>query len=56
LFNKPVVRIEELSTPVDPAVLDYPPATINEHMVNLLCHTTSVGISSTAMSLWLLKP
>ena len=37
--NKPVVSIEELSTPVDPAVLDHPPATINEHMLNLLCHT-----------------
>ena len=34
--NKPVVSIEELSTPLDPAVLDHPPATINEHMVNLL--------------------
>ena len=39
--NKPVVGIEELSTPVDPAVLDHPPATINEHMVNLLGHTAS---------------
>jgi len=32
--NKSVVSIEELSTSVDPAVLDHPPATINEHMVN----------------------
>jgi len=54
-YNKPVVGIEELSTPVDPAVLNHPPATI-EHMVNLLCHTTSVGIPSPAMSLWVLKP
>jgi len=54
--NKPVVSIEELSTPVDPAVLDHPPATINEVMVNLLCHTTIVGIPSSAMSLWALKP
>ena len=55
-YNKPVVSIEELSTPVDPAVLDHPPATINEDMVNLLYHTTSVGIPSPAMSLWVLKP
>ena len=54
-YNKPVVSIEELSTPVDPAVLDYPPGTIKEHMVNLLCHITSVGIPSPAMSLWALK-
>ena len=51
-----VVGVEELRTPVDPAVLDHPPSTINEHMVNLLCHTTSVGIPSPAMSLWELKP
>ena len=38
-YYKPVVSIEELSTPVDPAVLDHPPVTINKHMVNLLCHT-----------------
>ena len=50
-YNKPVVSIEELSTLVDPALLDHPPATINE----LLCHTTSVGIPSLAMSLWVLK-
>ena len=53
---KPVVSIEELSTLLDPTVLDHSPATINEHMVNLLCHTTSVGIRSPAMSLWALKP
>ena len=53
-YNKPVVSIEELSTLVDPAVLDHPPATINEHMVNLLCHNTSVGFPSPAMSLWAL--
>ena len=35
-YNKPVVVIEELSTPVDPAFLGHPPATITEHMVNLL--------------------
>ena len=34
-YHKPVVGVEELSTWVDPAVLDHPPATINEHMVNL---------------------
>ena len=34
--NKPVINIEELSTLVDPSVLDHPPATINEHMVNPL--------------------
>ena len=44
-----------LSTPVDAAVLDHPPATINEHMVNLLCHTTSVGIPSPAITLRSLK-
>ena len=55
-YNKPVVSIEELSTPVDPAVLDHPPATINEHMVKHLCHTTSIGIPSPAMTLWALKP
>ena len=54
--NDPVVSVEELSTPVDPAVLDHPPATINEHMVNLLCHISSVGIPSPAMSLCVLKP
>ena len=54
--NKPVVSIVELSIPVDPAVVDHPPSTINEHMINLLCHTTSVGIPSPAMSLWALKP
>ena len=53
-YNKPMVSIEELSTLVDPAGLDYPPVTINEHMVNLLCHTASVGIPSPAMSLWAL--
>jgi len=52
--HKPVVGIEELSTPVDTAVLDHLPANINEHMVNLLCHTTSIGISSPAISLWVL--
>ena len=41
-YNKPLVGIEELRTPVDPAVLDQPPVIINKHMVNLLCHTTSV--------------
>ena len=55
-YNKPVVSIEELSTPVDPAVLNHPSVTINEHTVNLLCHTTCVGIPSPAMSLWVLKP
>ena len=55
-YNKPVVGIEELSNLVDPAVLDHPPASINEHRVNLLCHTTSVGIPSPAMSLKVLKP
>ena len=44
-YNMPVVSIEELSTP----------ATINEHIVNLLCHTTSIGIPSAAMSLWALN-
>ena len=38
------------------AGLDHTPATINEHMVDLLCRTTSVGIPSPAMSLWVLKP
>ena len=55
-YHKPVVGFEELSTPVDPAVLDHPPATINEQMVDLLCHTASVGMSSPAMRLWALKP
>ena len=55
-FNKPMVSIEELSTLRDAAVLDHPPVTINEHMVNLLCHTASVGIPCPAMSLWALKP
>ena len=55
-YNKPVVSIEELSTPVNPAVLVHPPATINEDMVNLLCHTASVGRPSPAMGLWALKP
>ena len=55
-YHQPVVGIEELSTSVDPAVLDHPPATINEHMVNLLYNTTSVGIPSPTMSLWALKP
>ena len=55
-YNTPVVRIEELNTPVDPAVLDHPPATINEHLVNLLCHTASVVILIPVMSLWALKP
>ena len=50
-YNKPVVSIEELSIPVDPAVLDHPPATIIENMANLLCHTTSIGIPSPVMSL-----
>ena len=54
-YHKPVVGIEEFNTPVDPAVLDHLPATINKHLVNLLCHTTSVGIPSPAMSLWTLK-
>ena len=44
-------QFEELSTPVVPTFLDHPPATINEHVVNLLCHTASVGIPSPAMSL-----
>ena len=55
-YNKPVISVEELSTPVDSAVLDHPPATINEHVVNLLCHIASVGIPSPAMSLCVLKP
>ena len=55
-YHKLVVGVEELSTPVDTAVLDHPQAIITEHMVNLLCHTTSVGIPSPAMSLWALKP
>ena len=54
-YNKPVVGIEELSTPVDPAVLDHHPVTINDHMVNLLCHTNSIGIQSPVMSLLVLK-
>ena len=29
---------------------------IDHHMVNLLCHTASIGIPSPAMSLWVLKP
>ena len=33
--NKPVVSIEELSTPVDPAVVHHPPVTMNKHRVNL---------------------
>ena len=45
-LNKPVVSIEELSTPVDPAVLDHPSVTINKHMVNLLCHTVKNTKSS----------
>jgi len=49
--DKPLVSIEELSTPVDPAVLDHSPATINEQMVNLFCHTTLIGIPSPTMSL-----
>jgi len=55
-YNKPVVTDEVLNTPVDSAVLEQPPATINEHMVSLLCHTTSVGRPSPVMSLWVLKP
>ena len=55
-YNQPVVSIEELSTLVDPAVLDHCLMTINKHMVNLLCHTTSGGIPSPAISLWVLKP
>ena len=54
--HKLVVGIEQLSSPEDPAVLDHPPVTINEHMVSLICRTTSVGIPSPAMSLWVLKP
>ena len=54
-YNKLVVGNEELRTLVDPADLDHPPASIIEHMVNLLCHT-SVGIPSPAMSLWMLNP
>ena len=50
-YNKPVVGIEELSPSVDPTVLDHPPATINEHVVIILCHTTSIGIPSPAISL-----
>ena len=37
-YHKPVVSIEELCTPVDPAVLDHPPATINEHSQSPLPH------------------
>ena len=53
-YNKLVVSIEELSTPVDPAVLDNPPTTIKEH--NLLCQTISVWIPSPVMRLRLLTP
>ena len=42
---KPVVSIEKLSTLLDSAVVDHPPATIIEHMVNLLCRTTCIGES-----------
>uniref|UniRef100_A0A8C4N6J4 Ataxin-2 C-terminal domain-containing protein n=1 Tax=Eptatretus burgeri TaxID=7764 RepID=A0A8C4N6J4_EPTBU len=35
--------------PVDPAVQDHPPATINADMVNLLFHTASVGIPNPFM-------
>jgi len=46
-----MVGVEELSTLVDPAVLDDLTATIKEHMVILLCNTTSVGTLSPEMSL-----
>ena len=55
-YNKPVVGVEKLSTPVDPAVLEHPPATINGHMVNLVHHTTSMRIPNPAMSQQALKP
>ena len=55
-YNKPVVGIEELCSSVDPAVLNHPPATINEHTDNLHFNTTSSGIPSPVMSLWVLKP
>ena len=55
-YNKPVVGIEELSTPVDPAVLNHPAVTINEQMVNILCDTASIRIPRPAMRLWVLKP
>ena len=54
-YNKPVVGFEELSILVDPTVLDHLPVTISVHMVNILCHTTGVGIPIPAMSLWALK-
>ena len=36
-YNQPIVGSEEVSTPVDPVVLDHSPATINVHRVNLFC-------------------
>ena len=54
-YNNPMVIIEEVSTPVDPVVLDHPPATINDVMVNLLCHTASIGIPSPGLGV-VLKP
>ena len=55
-YNKPVVSSEDLSYLVDPAVLDHPPVTMNELMVNLLCYTTNIGMPNSALSLWVLKP
>ena len=42
-YNKPVVGIEELSTPVDTAVLDHPSVTINEHVVTLKTRVSHLG-------------
>ena len=54
--SKPVVSCKELGTPVNPAVLEDPPTSTNEDVIDLLGYPSGIAIPSSAVQLWSLIP
>ena len=53
--NKPVVSCKELGTPENPAVLEDPPTSTNEDVIDL-SYPFGIAITSPAVQLWSLIP
>ena len=52
--NKPVISWKALITSVNLTVLEDPPTSTNEDVINLLCYLSGTVIPSAAVQLWFL--
>jgi hypothetical protein len=54
--NQSMVSTTELGTPIHPAILEDPPTSANEYVVDLLGCITSIAVPCPAMWVWALVP